>query len=83
VRDRFRNVSRLLRIELNGLALSHCTKAAMPGANIAAEHKGGGSIRPALKNIRATRLLADGMKAEAFNQLQDVVLIRWISQTNS
>jgi hypothetical protein len=73
----------LLRIELNGLAFSYSTKAAMPSADIAAEHERCGSIRPAFKNIGATRLLADSMKTEAFNQLQHLILIRWISQTNS
>ena len=69
MRDCFSNVLWLFRVKRHRNAFPDCTKAAMPRANIAAEHEGGGSIRPALKNIGATRFLANGMKAEAFNQL--------------
>jgi len=81
--DGLGHVARLFRIQLAGLALSDCAEAAMPRANIAAEHERGGAIGPAFKNVRAARFLANGVQVESFDQLQDVVLIGRIAQPDA
>jgi hypothetical protein len=55
----------------------------MPGANIAAEHERRGAIRPALENIGTTRFLTDRVQVESFDQLQHLVLIGWVTQTDA
>src|SRR5258705_11234610 len=81
--DRFGNVPWLVGIQQARLSFSHRAEAAMTRANVAAQHEGGCTIRPALKNVGTTRLLTDGMQIETFNQLQHMVLIRWISQADT
>src|SRR5215213_4282439 len=55
----------------------------MSRADVAAEHKRGRAIRPALENVRTTRFLADGVQVESFNQLQNLVLIGRVAQTDA
>ncbi len=55
----------------------------MPGANVAAQHKGCGPISPAFKDIRTLRFLTNSVQIQSLNQLQQVILIRRIAQTNS
>ena len=52
----------------------------MPCADVAAEHERGCAIRPALKNVRTTSFLTNGMQVKSLDQLQHVVLIGWIAQ---
>jgi hypothetical protein len=75
-------VAWLVGINRSRLSLTHGAKTAMPRANVASEHEGGRAIRPAFKNIRAARFLADRVKVQALDQLQHVVLIRRVAQTN-
>ncbi len=78
----FRYVTWFLTVERAGLTLAHRTKAAVSRADITAEHECGRAVRPAFKDVRATRLLADRMKIQTFDQLQDIVLVGWIAQAN-
>ena len=54
----------------------------MPRADIPAQHKGCGPIRPALKNVRAPRFLADGVQIQSFNQLKYVILISRVAESD-
>jgi hypothetical protein len=54
----------------------------VPRANVAAQHEGRSPIGPALKNIRTASFLTHRVQIQTLNQLQDVVLIGWVAQTN-
>jgi hypothetical protein len=75
-------VTRLIRIESARLAFTHRAKTAMPRADIPTEHERCRAIRPALENVRTLRFLANGVQVQAFNQLEQMVLIRRVAQTN-
>jgi hypothetical protein len=83
VTDCFGYVTRLFRIQLARLSLADCAKAAMARANIAAQHERGGAVGPTFKNIRAARFLANCVQVESFDQLQDIVLVRRITQPDA
>src|SRR5436305_1501555 len=55
----FGDVARLCGVELHGLPLVDGAEAAVARAGVTAEHEGRGSVRPALEDVRAARLLAD------------------------
>src|SRR6185503_15962890 len=81
--DSFGDVSRFFRIETARLSFAHCAKAAMTRANIAAEHKSRSPIGPTLENVWTTGFLTDGVQVQSFDQLQHLVLVGWIAQTNA
>ena len=78
----FGHVTRLFAVERARLAFADRAKAAMARADVAAQHESRRAIRPALKDVRATRFLTNRVQIQPFDQLQDVVLIRRIAQTN-
>ena len=80
---RFRDVSRLVRIETPGLSFADGAEAAMTRADVAAEHESRSAIGPTLENVWTTRFLTNGVQVESFDQLQHLVLVRWIAQTNA
>jgi hypothetical protein len=75
----FGYVARFFRVQWHRNTFVHSAKAAMPRTGIAAQHKCGGSIVPALKNVRTTRFLTHCVKVQAFNQLQNMILIRRVA----
>ena len=75
-------MARFFRIERAGHSLADRAEAAMPRADVAAEHERRGAIRPALKNVWATGFLANSVQVQALDQLQYVVLVRRVAQTN-
>src|SRR5262245_5359591 len=79
----FSNVSRFLRVETARLPFADSAKTAVARADVAAEHESRRAIRPALKDVWATRFLANRVEIETFNQLQDVVLVSRITQSNA
>src|SRR5215213_1352797 len=79
----FGDMPRLLRIQRARLAFAHCTEATVARADVAAKHESGGAIRPALENVWAARFLADGVQVESFDQLQHLVLVGWVAQTDA
>ena len=79
----FRNVPRFFRIEKSGLSFSDRAKTTMTRANITAEHERGGAIGPALKNVGTARFLTDGVEVESLDQLQHLVLIGRVAQTDA
>jgi len=83
VADGFGDVARFFRIERSRLAFADSAKAAMACADVAAEHEGGCAIGPAFKNVWTARFLADGVQIETFDQLQDLVLIRRVTQADA
>jgi hypothetical protein len=79
----FGDMSRLQRIQRSRRAFSDGAKPAMPRADITAQHKGCGPIRPALKNVRASSFLANCVQIQAFNQLQHMILVSRVAETDS
>ena len=55
----------------------------MTGADVAAEHERGCSVRPALENVGATRFLANCVQIEALDQFEHLVLVGWIAQPDA
>src|SRR5947207_3379829 len=82
VPDGFGYVPGFLAVERPRLTLAHRTKAAVSRADVATQHERRGAVGPALENVRAARFLTDRMQVEAFDQLQHLILIRRIAQTN-
>ena len=83
VADSFGDVTRFVGIERARLAFADGAESAMACADVAAEHEGRSAIGPALKNVRTARFLADGVQVETFDQLQDLVLIRRVTQADA
>ena len=79
----FGNVTRFFGIEESGLSFSYGTEAAMTRADVAAEHKRGGAIGPTLENVWTTRFLADGVQVETFDQLQHLILVGGVAQSDA
>jgi hypothetical protein len=79
----FGHVAWFVRIKLAGLTFTNRAKATMSRADVAAQHESGSAIRPALENIRALRFLTNGVQIQTLNQLEQVVLVSRITQTNA
>ncbi len=79
----FSDVPRLFRIETAGLSFADRAEAAMTRADIAAKHESRSPIGPTLKNVWTTGFLADGVQVESFDQLQHLILVRRITQTDA
>jgi len=62
--------------------LANRAEAAVSRANIATKHEGGRAIRPAFEDVWAPRFLTNGVQVKALNQLQDMILIAGIAETN-
>lgn len=54
----------------------------MASADVASQHERRRAIRPAFENIRAAGFLTDGVEIQALNQLENVVLVGRIAQTD-
>src|SRR5258708_3866179 len=78
----FGDVTWFILIKLPGLAFSHRAKTAMPGADVPAQHEGGCAIGPALEDVRTFGLLTHRMQIQTLDQLEQMVLVRRIAQTN-
>ena len=83
VADGFGNVARFVRIQRTRLAFADRAEATVARADVAAEHEGGGAIGPAFKDVGTARFLADGVQVETFDQLQHLVLVRWVAQADA
>jgi len=82
VSHRFRYVMRFLTVERAGLPFIYRTKAAMARTDVTSEHECRRAVRPAFEDIGATRFLADRVKIQTFDQLQHIVLVGWVAETN-
>src|ERR1700682_1205403 len=78
----FGYVSWLFRIKRTGLAFANRAESAVTGADVAAQHKGCSPISPALENVGALRFLTNSVQVQTFDQLEQMILIRRIAQTN-
>jgi hypothetical protein len=76
------DVTRFLRVKLPRRAFANCAKAAMARANIATQHKCRRPISPALENVWAFCFLANRVQVKSFNQLEQMILVRRIAQTD-
>src|SRR5689334_7016685 len=77
------DVSRFLRVQRARLALADGAKAAMTRADVAAQHERGRAIGPTLENVWATGFLADGVQVQTFDQLQHLVLVGRVAETDA
>ena len=78
----FGDVAWLFRVERTRLTFADSTKAAVARADVTAQHERCSAIGPTLKNVGATRLLAYRVKIQTLDQLEHVVLVRRITQSN-
>jgi hypothetical protein len=54
----------------------------MTRTDVATEHERGGAIRPALKDVRTLGFLTNRVQVQTLDQLEQMVLVRRIAQTN-
>jgi hypothetical protein len=54
----------------------------MARADVAAEHEGGGAVRPTLEDIRAARFLTDRVQIQPLDQIEHMILIRRVADAN-
>ena len=66
---------RLVVVEPGRPAGLHVAEAAGPGAGVAEDHDRGGALVPALPDVRAVGLLADGVEVQAAEQALEVVVV--------
>src|ERR1044072_1596526 len=78
-----RDVSWLLGIQRARLPLADGAKAAMTRADVTAQHERRSAVGPTLENVWATGFLADGVQVQTFDQLQHLVLIGRVAQTDA
>ena len=78
----FGDVARFGGVKRARLTLAHRTKSAVTRADIAAEHKGSSAVSPALKDVWTLCFLTNRVQVQALNQLQQVILVGRIAQTN-
>src|SRR2546425_7637562 len=76
------DMTRLVSIKLARLALTNRTKSAVTRADIATQHKCGSPISPALENVWAPCFLTNRVEIQALDQLEQMILIGRIAQTN-
>src|ERR1700722_10796062 len=73
-RDRACNAGGLERVVPGGLAGLYVAEAAAPGAGVAEDHERGGAALPALADVGAGGLLADGVQVLVANQLRELAV---------
>src|SRR5438552_17518983 len=78
----FGNMARLIAIKLSRLTFANCAKAAVTRAAIAGQHEGCSAIGPAVEDVRTFCFLTNRVQVQALNQVEQMVLIGWIAQTN-
>src|SRR5438128_12582180 len=78
----FGDVTRLIRIEPARRPLAYRAKPTMTGTDVAAQHKGRSPISPALEDVWTLRFLANRVQIQALNQVEQMVLIGWITEAN-
>src|SRR5436190_16903782 len=78
----FGDVTRLIGIEPARRPLAYRAKPTMTGTDVAAQHKGRSPISPALEDVRTPRFLTNRVQVQALNQVEQMVLIRWITEAN-
>ncbi len=71
--DGLRDAARLVVVEPGRAAGLHGAEPAGPGARVAEDHDRGRALVPALPDVRAVGLLADGVQVEAAEQALELV----------
>ena len=78
----FGDVTRLVPVECCWRTLPNCTETAVTRADLAAKHKSRCPVSPAFEDVGAPRFLADRVQLQPLNQLQKMIVIGWIADTN-
>ena len=78
----FSHVTRFVAIERAGCAFADGAKTTVTRADVTAQHERGRAIGPALKNVGTASFLTNGVEIQALDQLQDVILVHRIAETN-
>ena len=73
--DRLGDAARLVIVEPGRAARLDVAEAAGAGAGVAQDHDRGGALVPALPDVRAVGLLADGVEVQAAEQPLEVVVV--------
>ena len=68
---RFSQLRRFVRIDRGRKPLAHRTETALPGTHLTEDQKSRGAHLPALVDVRAVGLLADGVKPSTTHQFSD------------
>jgi len=79
----FGDVAWFSRVKLAWLTLANRAETTMPGADITTQHKSSRPVSPAFEDIGAPCFLANGVQIQALDQLEQVVLVSRIAQTNT
>ena len=74
--DRLRDAPRLIAVELCRATGVDLTEVAPPGALVTADEEGGLPVLPALEDVRASGLLADGVQALVPHQFAQLGVLR-------
>ena len=77
------HVAWFVRIKLSRSAFADCAKAAVTGADIPGQHKSCRAIGPALENVRTPCFLTNRVQIQSFDQLEQMVLVGGIAQTDT
>ena len=72
----FGDAARLVAVEFGGLTRVDLAEVAAAGALFAADEEGGLAVLPAFEDVRAARLLADGVQALAPDQGLELLVLR-------
>src|ERR1041385_7484423 len=76
------NMPRFRRIERLWLSFADGAESAMSSADVSAQHECRRAISPAFENVRALRFLTDCVEIQSLDQLQQMVLIRGVAETD-
>ena len=77
------DVAGLVGVERPRRAFTNRAEPAMARADIPAEHKGSSPVSPAFEDVRAPRFLTNRVQVQTLNQLQQMILVGRIAQTNA
>src|SRR5579859_3243091 len=73
LRDRFGDAQRLADVELGRPSRGHRAEPARARADVAQDHERRGPTAPAVEDVRALRLLANGVEAPRLHQLLELL----------
>ena len=77
------DIAGLVNVQRAGRAFANRAEPAMASADIPAEHKGSSPVSPAFEDVWAPRFLTNSVQVQPFDQLQQMILIGRIAQTNA
>ena len=80
--DCFSYVSWFLRVQTSRLTFTYSAESTVACANVAGQHERCSAIRPAFEDVWTTSFLANCVEIQSLDKVQNLVLIRRITQTD-